>query len=77
MPQGLDLALLWLWCRPAAVALAWELLCATGGALKKKGGGKKRKKDKKKIKVEVEPGLGLQFHFLLQLACECGQLSPL
>ena len=35
-----DLALLWLWCRPAAVALiqplAWELLYATGAALKRK-----------------------------------------
>ena len=32
--RGLDLALLWLWCRPAAAALiqplAWELPCATG-----------------------------------------------
>ena len=37
---GTDLALLWLWCRPAAVALiqplAWELLYATGAALKRK-----------------------------------------
>ena len=35
-----DLALLWLWCRPAAAApvgpLAWELKYATGVALKKK-----------------------------------------
>ena len=35
-----DLALLWLWCRPAAVALiqplAWELPCAAGSALKEK-----------------------------------------
>ena len=40
-----DLALLWLWCRLAAVApirpLAWELPCATGMALKEK---KKKKK---------------------------------
>ena len=39
-----DLALLWLWCRPAAVApirsLAWELPYAAGAALKSK---KKRK----------------------------------
>ena len=32
-----DLALLWLWCKPAATApvrpLAWELLYATGAAL--------------------------------------------
>ena len=37
--QGLDLELLWLWCRPAAAALnrplAWEPQCATGAALKK------------------------------------------
>ena len=36
---GLDLALLWLWHRPAAVALirplAWEPLYATGAALKR------------------------------------------
>ena len=35
-----DLALLWLWCRPAAIALipplAWELPYATGIALKRK-----------------------------------------
>ena len=41
--QGLDLALLWLWHRPAAVALirplAWELPYAGGVALK----GKKKK----------------------------------
>ena len=45
--HGLDLALLWLWCRPAATApirpLAWELPCAVGGALKCK---KKKKKKK-------------------------------
>ena len=36
----LDLALLWLWCRPAAVdpirLLAWELSYAVGSALKRK-----------------------------------------
>ena len=35
-----DLALLWLWCRPAAAApippLAWELPYAMGTALKRK-----------------------------------------
>ena len=44
-----DPALLWLWCRPAAVApiepLAWELPCATSAALKKK---KKKKRKRKK-----------------------------
>ena len=37
--QGLDPALLWLWCGPAATApiqpLAWEPLYAVGAALKK------------------------------------------
>ena len=37
---SLDLVLLWLWCRPAAIALirplVWELPCAMGVALKKK-----------------------------------------
>ena len=37
--QGLDLALLWVWSRPAAAALilplAWELLYALGAALKR------------------------------------------
>ena len=38
--QGLDLALLWLWCRQAAAApirpLDWERPCAEGGILKHK-----------------------------------------
>ena len=38
--RGLDLALLWLWRRPAAAApirpLAWELPYASGAALKEK-----------------------------------------
>ena len=37
---GLDPALLWLWCRPAAAALiqplTWEPLCAVGTALNKR-----------------------------------------
>ena len=43
-----DLALLWLWCRPAAAApiplVSWELPYAKGTALKKK---KERKKERK------------------------------
>ena len=43
--HGSDLALLWLWCRPAATALiqplAWEPPYAAGVALKSK---KKKKK---------------------------------
>ena len=53
---SLDLALLWLWCRPAATApirpLAWEPPCATGAALEK---GKKTKKKKKKQKAKNTP----------------------
>ena len=53
---SLDLALLWLWCRPAATSLigslAWEPPYAEGVALKKK---KKtpQKNLRKKIKVVV------------------------
>ena len=43
-----DPVLLWLWCRPGAIALigllAWELLYATGPALKSKQTNKKLKK---------------------------------
>ena len=50
--RGLDLALLWLWCRPAATALirplAWESPYAAGAALEKTK--KKKKKDQKKLK---------------------------
>ena len=46
--RGLDPTLLWLWCRPAAVALirplAWELPYAAGAALKRK---------KKKVKFTL------------------------
>ena len=46
--RGSDLALLWLWCRPAATALirplAWEPLYAVGS------GPRKRQKDKEKTK---------------------------
>ena len=60
---GSDPDLLWLWCRPVAVApigpLAWEPPYATGAALKNK-----TKKERKKfnlsqvIKVEEMPNLG-------------------
>jgi len=44
--RGLDLVLLWLWCRPAAIApirpLAWESPYAAGTPLKRP---KKKKKD--------------------------------
>ena len=52
---GKDLALLWLWCRPAAIALiqplAWELAYAEGVALKDKTN--KQNKDKKKSKIQL------------------------
>ena len=48
-----DLALLWLWCGPAATTptgpLAWEPPCATGVALKKKTKKKKKKEKKRKM----------------------------
>ena len=49
--RSLDLALLWLWHRPAAAApilpLAWELPYAVGGAPKSE---KKKQKQKQKTK---------------------------
>ena len=54
---GLDRTLLWLWCRPAAVApirpLAWEPPYAMGVALKMTKGKKEKRKRKKKIIVYV------------------------
>ena len=48
--RGSDLALLWPWCRPTAVApiqtLAWEPPYAASVALKKKKERKKRKRKK-------------------------------
>ena len=45
--RGSDLALLWLWCRPAATALigplAWEPPYAAGSALKRQKTEKKKK----------------------------------
>ena len=58
--------MLWLWCRPAAVALilglAWELPYGTGVARKERKGRKGRKEERRKRKKErgkkkqVEPG---------------------
>ena len=51
---GSDLALLWLWCRLAAIApivpLAWEPPCAEGVALKRQ---KDQKQKQKKMHVET------------------------
>ena len=52
-----DLALLWLWCRPAAAGpiqpLAWEPPYATNVVLKRQKKTKKRKKKKEKKKEGV------------------------
>ena len=56
--RGLDLALLWLWCRPATVALiqpiAWEPPYALGEALK-------RQKQTKKSRLFCIPELTMYF----------------
>ena len=55
-----DLALLWLWCRPAATALiqpqAWESPHATGAALKRQ----KKKKKKKGILTHATAWMNLK-----------------
>ena len=60
-----DLVLLWLWCRPAAVALieplAWEFPYASGTALKRK-----KKKRERLSSIRVVKGIlaqNLQFFF--------------
>ena len=51
--QGTNPVLLWLWCRPAAVApigpLAWEPPCAVSAALKCKVKQNKTNKQKKNV----------------------------
>ena len=58
--RGSDPALLWLWCRPGAVALirplVWEFPYAIGTFLKKKKKEKKRKKEKEEIKLNKNKG---------------------
>ena len=55
----MDLALLWLWCRLAAIApigpLAWESAYAMGVALGKAKRTKKKKERKKKKKIGAGP----------------------
>ena len=58
--RSLDSELLWLWCRPSAVApikpLAWEPPYAVGVALKKsKAKKRKKKKERKKRKKQTLP----------------------
>ena len=56
--QGLDPTLLWLWCRPAAIApirpLAWEPPYAAGAAQEKAERPKKKKKRKKERKKNLK-----------------------
>ena len=67
--HGLDLALLWLWCRPAAAApiqcLAWKLPYAPGAALK-------RKKKKKRLKAKY-PDFSV---YVLVTMTACPQHDP-
>ena len=69
---SVDLALLWLWCRPAAAApiqpLAWEPPYASGMALKRQK--KKKKKEKNSLVAQQVkdpslslPWLGLQLWY--------------
>ena len=55
--HSLDLALLWLWCRPAAITpitlLAWEPPDAMGGYGPKKTKRQKKKKTKNKLSSGV------------------------
>ena len=70
--RGLDLMLLWLWCRWAAVApirlLAWEPPYAAGAALEKT----KKKKKKKYLYLEIiqmfaEPPSGDIYHKTIRI----------
>ena len=58
--HGSDLALLWLWHRPAAIApirpLAWEPSYVAGVAPEGQNTKKKKKKERKKRKVGGSPG---------------------
>jgi len=56
--RTLDLALLWLWCRPAAVApigpLAWELPYAACAALKKTKKERERERENRVRKMKMK-----------------------
>ena len=71
--RGLDSKLLWLWCRPAPVALilplAWEIPYATGVALKK---GKK-----KKLKIKFLWFQAIQFlYFVIEALANEYNMPP-
>ena len=76
IPWGLDLVLLWLWCRPAAEArtgpLAWEPPYAVGVALK-------RQKTKNKQKNPKKPYTNIYMHdcflFFILFFCFLGLWS--
>ena len=57
--HGLDLALLWLWCRPAATALicplAWELPHASGATLKRLKKKEEEEKEQQQQKQQHKP----------------------
>ena len=71
--RGLDPALLWLWCRLAAIApirpLAWEPPYAAGVALKR------QKQDKQKTNL-VSPGLSSTDALASSFAEELGPPGP-
>ena len=66
--HGSDPELLWLWCRPAAVALirplAWEPPYAVGVALKRQKTKKERKERKEKKKMHMLEDLTEYSHLL-------------
>ena len=73
--HGSDLTLLWLWCRPAAIALnpplAWKLPYAVGAALKKT----KEKKIKKEIEYLAATMSHLSSSTSLPLCSHCCNLA--
>ena len=66
--RGLDLASLWLWCRPTAVApiqpLAWELPFAMSTALKSNNNNNNRHLS---TKEEESYSFTVQYHFTDQV----------
>ena len=54
-----DLALLWLWCRPAAASLIWPLAWELSYAASSKKTKKKKKKKKKDLFCSMQKFLGL------------------
>ena len=76
-----DLMLLWLWCRPAAVAptgpLAWEPSYAVGVALKsQKKKEKEKKRKEKKCTVIKSYSLESSFYMIeMRLSHKCNPLA--